>query len=351
MFHPCTHVVHALLFLVVLSQTNTLIAQYNGPESVEYDPVGDRYFVSNTGDGTIKQRAQDGTVSAFTTVTPSPYGLEILGDMLYACSGGTLRGYALDSGTPISALGMDATFLNGITTDGTYLYVTDFSAQKIYRVDVTANTFSTWVANTAGTPNGIAYHAASDQLLVAFWGANAPVKAYDRATATLVGTVATTLTNIDGIAVDCMDMVLLASWSPDRITRYEHGLLSPVFENLMVPGLNNPADIDFDVVNNRVCIPNSGSNTVTLVDVDCSTTILEHRSYTTKVLPNPTTGLVSFDPPLRVAQPYMVMDARGLLLAGGTLRPNAMLDISTLPAGIYTILFTQSAQQMRVVKE
>ncbi len=339
-------------FVIGLCFTPALLhAQYNGPESVEYDAFGDRYFVSNTGDGTIKQRAQDGAVTAFASVSPSPYGLEILGDTLFACSGGSVKGFLLSSGASVFNLDLGGSFLNGMTTDGTYLYVTDFSAQRIFRVDVAANTFITWVANTAGTPNGIAHHAASDQLLVAFWGSNAPVKAYDRASAALVSTVATSLTNIDGIAVDCSDKVLLASWSPDRITRYEHGVLSPVFENLMVPGLNNPADIDFDGVNNRLCIPNTGTNTVSLFDLDCSTAMPEQRSYTTKVLPNPTAGLVSFDPPLPASEPYMVLDARGLLLAGGTLRPNAKLDISALPSGVYTILLTQSTQQMRVVKQ
>ena len=34
-----------LLFLLL---TGSLAAQFNGAESVEYDPAGDRYFVSNT---------------------------------------------------------------------------------------------------------------------------------------------------------------------------------------------------------------------------------------------------------------------------------------------------------------
>jgi hypothetical protein len=37
-------------------------AQYQGPGSVEYDPVGDRYFVSNTGSSLIRQQDQAGTV-------------------------------------------------------------------------------------------------------------------------------------------------------------------------------------------------------------------------------------------------------------------------------------------------
>ena len=68
-------------------------AQYQGPESVEYDPVGDRYFVSNTQSNTIKVRDQAGVVTDFVSgMASAPYGLEILGDVLYACTGGGVRG-------------------------------------------------------------------------------------------------------------------------------------------------------------------------------------------------------------------------------------------------------------------
>ena len=43
------------------------LAQYSGPESVEYDAAGDRYLVSNTGSSSIKQRDQLGTVTNFAT--------------------------------------------------------------------------------------------------------------------------------------------------------------------------------------------------------------------------------------------------------------------------------------------
>src|SRR5262245_58624544 len=73
-------------------------AQYAGPESVEYDAANDRYLVSNTDDGTVKQRDQAGTVTPFATVSPAPYGLEIMGDTVFACSGGSVKGYLLSDG-------------------------------------------------------------------------------------------------------------------------------------------------------------------------------------------------------------------------------------------------------------
>ncbi|MBK7297263.1 MAG: hypothetical protein IPI91_11735 [Flavobacteriales bacterium] len=94
------------------------------------------------------------------------------------------------------------TFLNGIATDGMFIYVTDFNGDKIFKVDVDAATSSTLVANTNGTPNGIVHDPDTDLLWVAFWGANAPVKAYEL-DGTPGQTFATTLSNIDGITRDC----------------------------------------------------------------------------------------------------------------------------------------------------
>jgi len=46
-----------------------------------------------------------------------------------------------------------------------------------------------------------------------------------------------------------------------------------------------------------------------------------------------------------------VLDARGCLQATGTLRAHATMDLAPLPDGLYTIVFSRRAQQVRVVKE
>ncbi len=326
-------------------------AQYNGPESVEYDAVGDRYFVSNTGSSLIKVRSQAGVVTDFVAVSPAPYGLEIKGDTLFACSGGSVKGYLLSNASPVFNLNLGGSFLNGITTDGTYLYTTDFSATKIFKVDPVAGTFTTLVANTAGTPNGIVWDAAGDRLVTVFWGSNAPIKAYDRNTGASTTLVANSgVGSIDGVTIDCLGNFLIASWSPNRITRFE-----PTFTqagvDVGVTGLSHPADIDFDAVNNRICIPNASNNTVTLFDVSCTTGMIERSAPTIKVIPNPSTGLVSIEPGFTRDEPYILLDNRGLIIGGGTLRLHARLDISALAAGAYVLDFTRAGKSVRVVKE
>lgn len=332
------------------------VAQYQGPESVEYDPIGDRYLVSNTGSQRIKQRAADGTVTDFTGALPAaPYGLEILGDVVYACMGGGVRGFSLANGEQVSSIALNAGFANGITTDGEYLYVTDFhnSQRRIFKVDPGAGTSSILAASLPGQPNGIVHVPGTDQLLVAFWGNPAAVRAYHRESGALLGEVTTNVGNIDGINIDCEGRVLIASWSPARISRFTWGS-TPVFENLGVPGLSNPADIDYDAVHHRVCIPNSGNHTVTLFDLACTSTDMDESAWTPtqrRISPNPARDIVAVEPPFRTSEPYLLLNPRGSVIGGGTLGAGAQLDISPLAPGVYTMQFTRNGEWFRFVKE
>ncbi|MBK9147526.1 MAG: hypothetical protein IPM12_06875 [Flavobacteriales bacterium] len=339
-----------LTILFLLLASSRVMAQYNGPESVEYDPVGDRYFVSNTSGGVVKVRTQAGAVSDFVTVSPAPYGLELLDGVLWACSGGTLKAYEIGIAALITTIPVGGTFLNGLATDGTHLYATDFTAKRIYKV-TPPSTVTTLVSNTVFTPNGIVYDPFQDRLVVVAWGSNAAITAVNKETGAMSTLTTTALTNIDGITIDCLGNFLVASWSPDRITRYEPTFTQPGVD-LGVPGLNNPADIDFDPVNNRICIPNSGNNTVTLFDVDCSNAVPESiQESALRAVPNPTSGLMRIEPPLSRDEPYLLLDTRGLLVGGGTLKHGALLDISSLTKGIYTIELTRMGQRLRVVRE
>jgi DNA-binding beta-propeller fold protein YncE len=329
-------------------------AQFNGPESVEYDPVGDRYFVSNTQSASIKVLQQDGTVSDFATGLPNaPYGLEIMDGVLYACMGSGVRGYALETGAEVYYRDIGAQFPNGITTDGTHLYITAFQGNRIYKVDPVGDTHSTLVNSTGGTPNGIVYDPLEQRLVVAFWGSNAPIKQVDPVIGSVEHLVLNSgLNNIDGITIDCHGNFITSSWGPtSRITRWDPAFAGPGVD-MNIAGLANPADLDFDHVNNRIAIPNSGSGTVLLHDVDCTTGLTDRRQEPAiMVIPNPVRDLMHIQPAFKKAEPYIILDARGLLIGGGTLQPNAMIDMRRLAAGTYVLHFTEAGRHVKLVKE
>jgi hypothetical protein len=154
---------------------------YQGPESVDYYPANNCYYIGNTNSNQILKRSPNGTLSTFVSLSNAPYGIEIIDSILYACVGGSVRAYNLNTGLSVFNQAMGASFLNGITHDNNgNLYVTDFSAKKVYRINRFTQQFNVFVNNTVDTPNGIIYDeydGINPRLVYACWGSGAKVKA------------------------------------------------------------------------------------------------------------------------------------------------------------------------------
>jgi sugar lactone lactonase YvrE len=260
----------------------------SGPESVEFHPRTGRLLISNTSGGNIIARSSTGVLSEFTADPNSPYGIELLGGVLYVLDSGFLRGYDIDSAQRVVNLQIaNASFLNGITSDGvSKLYISDFSStpKKIVVVDVAniAAPAQSLLVNLptspATTPNGLVYDRANQRLLIATWGA-ARVLSYDL----VAGGAPTTLinvtgyNNIDGIALDCNGAIHIAPWScPGGGGCLRR--LDPPFTLTSTPiaegaALSAPADIDFGERTGEIAIPESSANRVAFVQTSCAASI------------------------------------------------------------------------------
>src|ERR1044072_5141276 len=185
----------------LLFSTASFAQTFSSPESVEYDAVGSRWFVGQNGSGDILVHSPgSNTLLPFATgCTSGPNGIEIMGNVLYAADGGRIRGFDLTTGAQVFNLNLNASFLNGLTTDGsTYLFATDYSTKKIYRICPSANTFNV-MCTTVKTPNGIYYDGANNRCVFVTWGSNAPIQAMSLADSSVTTLLATTLGNCDGI--------------------------------------------------------------------------------------------------------------------------------------------------------
>ena len=249
---------------------------YDGSESVEFDAANNRYLVSNTGSGQILARAANGTLSVFKSgISPSPYGLEILGNTVYACCGGTIKGYDLTTGNQVFNINLGAQFLNGITSDGlSSLFATDFSGKKLFRIRPAANAFNTMAQNLVQSPNGIVYDQANNRLVFVNWGTNAPIKQFSFADSTVSTITTTTLGNCDGLAWNGLDTWYISAWTGQKIVKFDRNFANaPV--NVQT-GMSSPADIYYNQLSDTLAVPNSGNNTVVfigfapIVNVPCS---------------------------------------------------------------------------------
>ena len=247
---------------LLLTFTTLIFAQnYQNAESVEYDPSQNRWLIANGDD--ILQRAADGNLTSFGN-GPGSHGMEVVGDNVFVCEDGNrIRGYNLETEEEVMNLPIEnASFLNGLTNDGgNFLYATDFSAQKIYKIDISDlnnPTQEILINDTNATPNGILYEGINNRLLWVTWGNNASIRAVDLADNSMSTVQTTNLSNIDGIDDDNDHNLYISSWGPARITKYDQDFINAP-ETVTTPFLTNPADIGYSKFTDTLAIPMGGN--------------------------------------------------------------------------------------------
>ncbi len=256
-----------LLSFLLLIYSTSVLAQLNGPESIDYHAASNRYFISNTtSGGSIKFRNPDGSIGTFISgISPAPYGIEVIGDTLYACCGGFIRGYDINTLQQVISINTGAGFLNGITHDNNgNIFTTDFTNKRIYRVKYLQNTSNLMVSGLTASPNGIIYDEPNNRCVFVNWGTNAKIMQLSLADSTVSVIQSTTYSNIDGIARDNNNNYYISSWGNNSIVRFANNFT--VAPEDVATGMNKPADIFYNQLTDTLAVPNSGNNSITLLN-------------------------------------------------------------------------------------
>jgi len=251
-----------LYTLLVSILTLNLYAQsFSGPESVEYDPINNRYIVSNTTSSNLQSVIPGNAPTLFAAGVASPYGLVVVDSTVYVNTSGDVKGYNLVTGLQTFTANVNGTFLNGICADTSgHLYTTDFNAKKIYKVNISDGSSWVYVNATTKTPNGILFDAANNRLVYCTWGTGVQIKAVSLVDSSQTILKTTTLSNDDGIAMDGQGRFYISVWGTQSIY-----MLDSAFANApsqVITGLSSPADICYNLNNDTLGVPNSGNNTV-----------------------------------------------------------------------------------------
>lgn len=273
-------VLHLIFAITSMVFTGLTYSQYSSPESVTYDSVSSRYFVSNTSSRIISQRDLQGNVSDFVNVGSSIHGVTVHGGRVYVCNGTRVRGYDLSNASEVFNVQIaGSSFLNDLAIDASgMIYVSDFTARRIYKVNSANQDYWTYVASTTNTPNGVYVDAPRNRLLVCCWGSSAPIRAVSFADSSITTLVTTPYSNLDGITLDRSDNVYVSTWGIQSVVKYDINFSqAPV---IVTGGLSNPADIFVNKSKDTLAIPNAGNNTVTFVNIGTPSGILTSLSET-----------------------------------------------------------------------
>jgi hypothetical protein len=270
----------------------------------------------------------------------SNYGMEVMNGVLFSIVGSAVKGYDVTTGAQVMTISLaGASFLNGMASNGTdKLWVSDFSAKKIYEVNVAnlaAPSSSIVVANTTSTPNGLTYDAANNRLVMVSWGANASIKAIDLSTYTLSVITTTNLGNCDGVDHDSYGNYYVSSWSPNAITKFSNDFTTTSTVTV-AGGVSSAADICYAEEIDTLAIPCTGNNVVKFVGfnpsfvVEGNTSEFQAYGYPTEVKDIYTVG---FDLPQAIDVNVRVFDVNGRLV-------NEVIH-QTFPQGNHQLVITE----------
>lgn len=321
-----------LLFLTI---TSLLFAQsYNTPESVDYHAGTNSFLISNSGGGQILTDDGLGNLNTLATgVGTGPHGLEVVGDLVYACSGGRLKAYDVLNGNQTLNHNVNGQFLNGITHKGNDIFITDFSGKKLYRYNSISGNHNLF-ASFNSTPNGVVYDYLLDRLLVVGWGGSAPIWEVSLSDSSVSVLANTNHSNIDGIALDPCGNYYISVWGNNAIYQYDANFSSP---QILATGQSQPADIFYEPNSQTLAVPNSGNNTVNFISINCTpSNVEEHKAKPSYILNN---------------YLYCEEGRKSLYNTAGQLvwkKTAAQINIEGLPAGIYILKSNTQSEKIYI---
>ena len=310
-----------------------MIAQsYNAPESVDYHIGTSSFLVSNSGNGQILTDDGLGNLNILATgVGTGPHGLEVIDDLVYACSGGRLKAYNVLNGNQTLNHNINGQFLNGITHKGNDIFITDFSGEKLYRYNTLSGNHNLF-ASFNSRPNGIVYDYLLDRLLVVGWDSSAPIWEVNLNDSSVSVLAITNHSNIDGIALDACGNYYVSVWGNNAIYQYDANFTNP---QILATGQSQPADIFYESNSQTLAVPNSGNNTVNFISINCTpSNTEEHKEKSSYISDN---------------YLYCEEGRKSLYNTCGQLvweKSGSIINIEDLPTGIYILKSNKQSEKI-----
>ncbi|MEE9442492.1 MAG: dockerin type I domain-containing protein [candidate division Zixibacteria bacterium] len=253
----------AIIVLMAIFYANPTLSVglLNEPEGIVFDSMNNRYLVSNWRSGTVVEINSAGEQSYFKTGLGNCASIIIDGDVVYvAVNNNGVIGLDLATGATLMSVNFaGAGGCHGLAADTSgYVYATDWRNSRIYRVDLSDNSYSVFANAGKGvnSPLGIHFDPFRNRLIMASMTNNFPIQALNLSDTTVSALISPSLPPLDGIARDHMGnyyISTMASNSPGSNNNNSIYRFDSTFSQrpqLIISGLDGHTDIYFTSHNN-----------------------------------------------------------------------------------------------------
>ncbi|MFT5206697.1 MAG: DNA-binding beta-propeller fold protein YncE [Candidatus Omnitrophota bacterium] len=274
------------LFVLLSIQMNALAMELTGlqdPESVIMDVATGDYYISNVngldvdkdGNGYITKILKGELVTVMRFIgdqetdhsLDAPKGMAIVGDKLYIADIDVVKCFFINTGKfdrQISMPDQESYMLTDVVSDGRgNLYISDTLNDAIYLVEGETDAASVFVQGpTLGGPYGLYYDKHANHLFVAASKSGEIISINQKMK---IEVLKTGLAKLNGIFIDRSSDLFVASMSQGEIYRIRsrgEGKLT-----LFQSGLDSPANIALDSINETILIPQRQADKVISIDL------------------------------------------------------------------------------------
>lgn len=262
-----------MILFIYVSFSLCISQEFIAPESAAYDPIHNRYFISNFGDGNIIEIDSIGNKHYFKKGLTKSLGMIIQKDVLYVVSNfKRVTGFSLtDTSKNMAITIKEAMFLNDITGDNNgSLYITDSNAKKIFKLKSDLTKYSTFWDTDLSDPNGILFNKYTQSIIVCNFTGNALIQSINLNDSTISVLDSTEFNNLDGLTIDDQGYIYVSYWDSGNFkTGFKHNGAVYKYDNafknnpqLVIGNLYGPADIFYNTANHELVIPSLLGNEV-----------------------------------------------------------------------------------------
>jgi sugar lactone lactonase YvrE len=238
------------------------------PESVVFDPVGNRFLISNVGSGSIIAMDDAGKYHKYMPKAfKAPKGLFLKDDMLFVVDPTEVHVVDASAAAIIDSYQIEgAVALNDIEIDEHgNLYLTDSGANCVFIYNPASRTQEKVISFQMQSPNGIVYDRPRWQMFIVNSAERSPIlslNVQDKSVSIFMDTV---YSNLDGIAIDDLGRIYFSSWTQEMIVEI------PQEQNRFISKrteLKSPADIYYHMPTNELIVPLMNKNKIERISLD-----------------------------------------------------------------------------------